>query len=139
MTHLKENRVNILRVLDQKNDIESELERLPKLQEQAKQYQDLGIDEKLKIIPLLEKEKHLRTRVKEDVERVKNALEVLRESLPDTVFLSDISLAELPNATVFQQKKKLLDELKQQGQVAASVLEEALQKSTEILVPLHKS
>ncbi len=139
VTHLKENRVNILRVLDQKNDIESELERLPKLQEQAKQYQDLGIDEKLKIIPLLEKEKHLRTRVKEDVERVKNALEVLRESLPDTVFLSDISLAELPNATVFQQKKKLLDELKQQGQVAASVLEEALQKSTEILVPLHKS
>lgn len=135
---LKENRDNILQVLDKKNELESELERLPILQEQAKQYQDLGIDEKLKIIPLLEKEKQLSTRVHEDLERVKNALEVLRDSLPDTVFLSDASLVELPNADLFQQNKKLLDELKEQGQTAATVLEEAVQRCTEKLMPLQQ-
>lgn len=67
-------------------DVEAEVERLPKLLDQAKQYQALGIEKKLKIIPKLEKEKQLKARVDEDVTRVKDAIEVLKDSLPDTVF-----------------------------------------------------
>ena len=37
--------------------IEADVERLPKLQDQAKQFTVLGLDEKLKVVPKLEKEK----------------------------------------------------------------------------------
>ncbi|MEY2343488.1 hypothetical protein I3679_000830 [Proteus mirabilis] len=56
LAKLKDNRESIKRVLGQKDDIEAEIERLPKLLDQAKQYQALGIDEKLELIPKLEKE-----------------------------------------------------------------------------------
>ncbi|MBF4291714.1 hypothetical protein, partial [Vibrio anguillarum] len=66
LAKLKENRESIKRALSQKNDVEAEVERLPKLLDHAKQYQALGIEEKLKIIPKLEKEKQLNARVDED-------------------------------------------------------------------------
>lgn len=70
LAKLKDNRESIKRVLGQKDDIEAEVERLPKLLDQAKQYQALGIDEKLELIPKLEKEKQLNDQIGEDVASV---------------------------------------------------------------------
>lgn len=135
---LKDNRESILQALSKKADIEAEVERLPKLQDQAKQYEDLGIDEKLKIIPLLENEKQLGNRAQNELERVDKALDVLKDSLPDTVFLSDNSLVKLPNAGLLKQEKEVLDKLKQQGRVAITVLEEALKVAASKLASIQE-
>ncbi len=87
LARLRDNRESIARALEQKADIEADIERLPKLIDQAKQFQVLGITEKLKITPKLEKEKQLNERVNEEVDRVKQAIDTLKDSLPDTIFL----------------------------------------------------
>ncbi|MCX2841297.1 AAA family ATPase [Microbulbifer thermotolerans] len=136
---LKENRESIKRALSQKDDIEAEVERLPKLLDQAKQYQALGIEEKLKIIPKLEKEKRLKARVDEDVTRVKDAIDTLKDSLPDMVFLSDNALDGLPHADLFRQQRAVLDDLKIGVQQALGQLEQLALKADEQLAPLKQS
>ncbi|MEY0273346.1 TrlF family AAA-like ATPase [Providencia rettgeri] len=139
LAKLKENRESIKRALSQKNDVEAEVERLPKLLDQAKQYQDLGIEEKLEIIPKLEKEKQLKERVDEDVTRVKDAIEALKDILPDTVFLSDSALDGLPHADLFRQQRVVLDALKTGVQQALVQLEQLALNADTQLAPLKQA
>ncbi len=139
LAKLKENRESIKRALNQKDDIEAEVEHLPKLLDQAKQYQALGIDEKLKIISKLEKEKQLNDRVSEDVTRVEDAIETLKDSLPDTVFLSDIALDGLPHADLLKQQRVELDSLKKGVQQALVQLEQLALNADTQLAPLKQS
>src|SRR5690554_1097069 len=139
LAKLKENRESIKHALSQKDDVEAEVERLPKLLDQAKQYQDLGIEEKLEIIPKLEKEKQLKERVDEDVTRVKDAIEALKDSLPDTVFLSDSALDGLPHADLFRQQRVVLDALKTGVQQALVQLEQLALNADTQLAPLKQA
>jgi len=139
LAKLKENRESIKRALSQKDDIEAEVESLPKLLDQAKQYQALGIDEKLKIIPKLEKEKQLNDRVSEDVSRVKDAIETLKDSLPDTVFLSDTALDDLPHADLLKQQRGVLDTLKTGMHQAIEQLERLVRSADTQLLPVRQS
>lgn len=139
LSRLNENRESINRALDQKNDIEAEVERLPKLLDQARQFQALGIDEKLKIIPKLEKEKQLNERINEELGRVKDAVDTLRDSLPDTIFLSDVSLNGLLHTDFLKQQRDILDRLKASLVQATEQLEKFVAASEETLLPIqHK-
>lgn len=139
LVKLKDNRESIKRALNQKDDVEAEVERLPKLMDQAKQYQALGIEEKLKIIPKLEKEKQLKVRVDEDVIRVKDAIEALKNSLPDTVFLSDSALDGLPHADLLRQQRIVLDALKAGVEQALVQLEQLAFNADTQLAQLKQS
>lgn len=139
LAKLKENRESIKRALNQKDDVEAEVERLPKLLDQAKQYQALGIEEKLKIIPKLEKEKQLKARVDEEVGRVKDAIESLKDSLSDTVFLSDSALESLPHAELLKQQRGILDALKTGVQQALRQLKQLALNADTQLAPLKQS
>ncbi|HFX6305741.1 TrlF family AAA-like ATPase [Acinetobacter baumannii] len=135
---LKENRESINRALNQKDDIEAEVERLPKLQEQAKQFQALGIEEKLKVIPKLEKEKQLNERVNDDITRVKTAIETLKDSLPDTIFISDASLEGLPHADLLKQQRGILETLKLDLTQQLGQLEQLASTTTTQLLPIQQ-
>ena len=136
---LKENRESISRALSQKDDIEAEVERLPKLLEQVKQFQNLGMEEKLKIIPKLEKEKQLNERVSEEVSRVKMAIETLKDSLPDTVFISDASLEGLPHADLLKQQRGILEKLKLDLTQQLGQLEQLVQTTSIQLLPIQQT
>ncbi len=93
--------------------VEGELSRLPKLEEQAKQFKQLGIDEKLKIIPLLENEKRLKERIdEEEIKNLEEAFEQIIDAMPDTAFLSEKALEKLPHSETLKKIKKELDTLK---------------------------
>lgn len=136
---LKENRASIEQALSQKAEIETDVERLPKLQEQAKQFQALGLDEKLKIIPKLEKEKQLNSRATEELDRVKEAIDTLKESLPDTVFLSDASLDGLPHTALLKQQREILDALKTSFIQNIQQLEELSVQALTTLSPVQQA
>lgn len=136
---LKENRESIKRALNQKDDIETEVERLPKLLEQVKQFQALGIDEKLKIIPKLEKEKQLNERVSEDMGRVKEAIEAIKDSLPDTVFISDTNLDGLPHENLLKQQRGILETLKLGLTQQLGQLEQLVDTTTAQLFPIQQT
>lgn len=139
LAKLKDNRESIKRVLGQKDDIEAEVERLPKLLDQAKQYQALGIDEKLELIPKLEKEKQLNDQIGEDVASVQLAIDALKDSLPDTLYLSDTNLDGLPHAELLKQQREVLNALKTGVQQTLEQLEQLTLNANQQLLPVKQS
>jgi ABC-type lipoprotein export system ATPase subunit len=135
---LKNNRESIKTALAQKLELEEAIERLPKLEEQAKQYKQLGIEEKLNVIPKLEKEKQLNERVNEDVERVCKSLETLQDNLPDAVFLNDTHLDGLPHKGLLQQQRSILERLKAEMMQVHQQFEQRVNTAKQELVPIEQ-
>jgi len=98
--------------LSNEDDLSQDIARLPKLNEQVAQFKALGIEEKLKQVPLLEKERQLKPRMDEEVQNVEDAAQSLEESLPDLVFLSDKALERLPHAPLLRRGREALESLK---------------------------
>ena len=110
---LAENRKKLLEAQEQVAAIEDEVTRLPKLEEQLGQFKTLGLEEKLKIVPLLETEKRLQKRaIEEESQNLDKAFQSVRDCLPDTVFLSDSTIAYLPHTKSFQKLRVALDGLR---------------------------
>jgi len=130
---LVENRKKLLDATAQKDDLESQVGRLPKLTEQVQQFKSLGLEEKLARVPLLERERQLAKRVSEELERVGEALATLEESLPDTAFLSDKALDGLPHASVLVAMRSALDTLGKDFTTCLAALRQGLiQASTSV-------
>ena len=108
---LTENRERLLGAVRQKDDLQAQVGRLPKLTEQVQQFQSLGLENKLALVPKLERERQLSNRVSEELNRVADGLTSLEDSLPDTAFLSDKAMDGMPDATVLAQMRRTLDVL----------------------------
>jgi len=109
---LLSNRETIISAQDKLSDIEANVSKLPKLLEQEEQFKELGLEEKLKVIPRLESEKRIKSLVEEELKTVETAIKVFSDSLPDTAFLSEQSLKDLPHAEYLKKIKECLDSLK---------------------------
>ncbi|MFP4165270.1 MAG: TrlF family AAA-like ATPase [Chitinispirillaceae bacterium] len=113
LTALRENRNKLQKALEGKAAVEDELTKLPKLQERVQQFKALGIEDKLKVIPLLETEKRLKQRIaEEELANLEQAFVQASDALPDTVFLSDSTVEKLPHAGILKIIKSKLDKLK---------------------------
>lgn len=108
---LGENRERLLAAARQKDELQAQVARLPKLTEQAQQFATLGLESKLALVPRLERERQLAKRVNEELLRVTHGINSLEDALPDTVFLSDKVLEELPHAQTFAAMRTTLVEM----------------------------
>lgn len=108
---LAENREKLLSTTRQKDELQAQVARLPKLFEQVQQFKALGLESKLALVPQLERERQLAKRVVEELGRVADGLARLEESLPDTAFLSDKALDGLPHPDVLGKMRAALDGL----------------------------
>jgi len=148
---LLKNRHDIQSAITALQEIESDVSRLPKLQEQASQFASLGLEDRLKAVPLWEREKQLAVRFRKEVQGLSDAVRTLRESIPDPIFLSETALHGLPHHTelsalrerlsVFVQSmtepigtlEALAGEANASGNIAISALEEAISKDETAL------
>ena len=108
---LRENSERLAKAQEQKDEIERHIAQLPKLEEQVRQFKEQGLEEKLKQVPLLEKERQLGPRILEEVKRTRDGQRQFDESLPDLVFLNDKVLESLPHAELLQRGRALLENL----------------------------
>ena len=108
---LTDNRSKLLTAARQKDELQAQVARLPKLTEQVQQFRSLGLEDKLALVPQLEREKQLAARVSEELARVAEGLTSLNDSLPDTAFLSDKALDGLPHALILIKMRAALDGL----------------------------
>lgn len=108
---LKQNAERLLGAQEQKDELEGKMAQLPKLQEQVRQFKEQGLEEKLKQVPLLEKERQLGPRMMEELERTRSGQRQLAEALPDLVFLSEKALDGLPHAELLRRGRKVLEDL----------------------------
>lgn len=108
---LGENRDKLLTSARQKDELQAQVARLPKLTEQVLQFKSLGLESKFGLVPQLEREKQLSKRVTEELGRVADGLASLEDSLPDTAFLSDKALEGLPHGDALAKMRAALDAL----------------------------
>lgn len=114
---LSENRKKLIDAMNAVASIEDDVARLPKLEEQAGQFKSLGIEDKLKIVPLLESEKRLLTRViEEEASNLDQAFQAVRDSLPDTVFLGETAIAHFPHAETLHEIRNVLEKLQRDAE-----------------------
>ena len=111
---LKENTEQLTKTQARKEEVEERIERLPKLEEQVKQFQEQGLEKQLEVLPLLEKERQIGPRIAEEVKRVRDSHRAFEESLPDLVFLNDTVLENLPHRAVIERGRGILTKLKKQ-------------------------
>jgi ABC-type lipoprotein export system ATPase subunit len=114
---LAENRQKLIEAQNNVAAIEDEVARLPKLEEQVGQFKSLGLEDKLKIVPFLETEKRLLKRVlEEEGTNLDQAFQTVRDSLPDTVFLSESALSNLPHADNLRKIRETLNKLRDEAE-----------------------
>ncbi len=114
LQELVKNREKLSKALDREAETEDEIARLPKLEAQVNQFKSLGLEGKLKIIPLLETEKNLQKRVNEqELKNINASFEAIKDNLPDTTFLSDKVLKKLLHKKEFLKIRDELDNLKE--------------------------
>jgi ABC-type lipoprotein export system ATPase subunit len=143
---LKDNKERLAKARNQLDELEGKVQQLPKMEEEAQQYKKLGLEEKLKIIPLLEREKQLGDRAEEELSRVETAVQSLEESLPDTTFLNEAAISSLPHQDLLVPVKTTLDAVSQDCLALFEALEKdlpefriSLEQQIELLRSVVKS
>lgn len=110
---LRDNQQKLTKSLTDLDELNAQVERLPKLEEQLRGFDGLGIKEKLAKTSLLEREREIVKTATERVQSFRDALTDLRDSLPALDFINDEALEGLPDAAELLAMRTTLDELKQ--------------------------
>lgn len=105
-------RNNISELTSSVSSLESDVEVLKTHEEDENRYKELGIDQQLKLLPIVESERSAFKRVSEKVETLKNALKEFAESIPCSEFLTEELIEEFPDKKIFENAKSALIELK---------------------------
>lgn len=132
---LAENAQKLIKARADLDELTEKVSRLPRLGEQLKGFQDLGIETKLAKAPLYARERQLVDRVGQEIARLESGMQVLRESLLDLTFLSDKALDGLPDAHLLVNIRGELERLR--GDVAKyqAALQEAVSSGKAALGP----
>ncbi len=95
---LKDNQQKLTKALTDLDELNAQVERLPKLEEQLRGFDELGIKEKLAKASLLAREREIARAATDDVQSFRDALSDLRDSLPDLDFINNDALQGVPDA-----------------------------------------
>lgn len=109
---LRENQHKLVKSLGDVDELKERIARLPRLVEQLRGFQDLGIQEKLAKTPLFARERQIAERSWEEIRRLREGLNSLQDNLPDLTFISDKALEGLPNAALLDPVRNILDQLR---------------------------
>lgn len=109
---LKENQQELSKSLTDLDELNAEIESLPRLEEQLQGFDELGIKEKLAKTSLLAREREIAKTATEGVQSFRAALSDMRGRLPDLDFINDQALEGLPDAAQLLAMRTTLDELK---------------------------
>jgi hypothetical protein len=138
---LRGNSERLLRALEQRDEIEQQIAQLPKLEEQIQQFKKQGLGKQLKLVPLLERERHLSPRMEEEIGRVRDVVHQLQDSFPNLVFLNDKALSGLPHAELLRKGRGILETLdkvlrRKLGEIA-QIIEHSCQSLQQVVHELQ--
>lgn len=109
---LASTRNNISDLTSNISSLESDVEDLKAYEEDEKRYKELGIDQQLKILPVVESERSTFNTASEKVATLKEALKEFSGSIPCGEFITEESIKEFPDKAIFENSKLALIELK---------------------------
>lgn len=110
---LTENQRQLVQSLSDLDDLKAQVDRLPKLEEQLRGFEELGFKEKLAKTSLLAREREIVKSATESTQSLRDALDVFRDKLPDLTFISDEALEEVPDVTNLVAMRTILERISQ--------------------------
>jgi len=109
---LEDNVSRLIKAEESLSELQGKIAQLPKLEEEANQYKKLGVEDISKVVPKLERERTLFVRIQEELKTISSAIDTVENSLPDTIFISDNIICELPHSEDFKSIRLSFNELK---------------------------
>ncbi len=125
---LATNRERLIKANKEYERLDEEVSKEDKLKEKAAQFKSLGIVDKLKNAQLLEKEKTIQIKNKEQFDFLKKWM-MNYQAIFDLAFLQDIYLQELPNKASIVEVRKIFVDLQTTLNKLVEQAEQALQKA----------
>jgi ABC-type lipoprotein export system ATPase subunit/predicted metal-dependent phosphoesterase TrpH len=105
-------RNNISDLTSSVSSLESDVEDLKAHEEDENRYKELGIDQQLKLLPIVESERSTFSTVSEKIENLNSALKEFSESIPCSDFITDELTKDYPDKEIFEKAKAALIEFK---------------------------
>lgn len=134
---LKENQQKLTKSLADLDELNALVESLPKLEEQLRGFDDLGIKEKLAKTSLLAREREIAKSATNCVQSFRDALSEFSTSFPELDFISDAALEGLPDATQLIDIRATLDGIKQGFTVNLAAMQSLLDEGVEKFTSQH--
>lgn len=116
---LQDNADKLAKALDDKDGLQAEVNKLPKLQEQLQGFDALGLRDKLARVPLLERERQIDARMQDELRRMQAAAEAFEGALPDLAFITDKAVEGLPHAALLVAMRGALQALQDKARLIA--------------------
>ena len=126
---LRENGESLEKCMSKKDEIDQQIAQLPKLEEQVRLFKESGLEDKMRQVPLLEKERSLVPRILNEAKQVREGLRSLEESQPDLVFLSDKVIDGMPHKTLLLESRLILEKLSHELRQKAEAIDELVSTS----------
>jgi energy-coupling factor transporter ATP-binding protein EcfA2 len=124
---LRETRESVLSTRRKRQDIDEQLEQLPKLKAQLAQYKDAGLEQRLEAKTKLVKEKSILGQLEEKVEAIEAVRDDLDERLPlSTAVAEGDTVEDLPNQPLLEDAVAVVQKLSQASEGARQRLETAI-------------
>jgi len=112
-TRLSANQEKLSKSFFQYDELKDQVDRLPKLEEQLRGFEELGIKEKLAKTSLVAREREIAKSAVEYGQSLRSALQNFKELLPDLEFINDEALRGLPDAAELTSIRITLEALSQ--------------------------
>lgn len=130
---LQDNQQKLVKTIGEIDDLKGQIARLPRIVEQLRGFESLGIQEKLSRTPLFARERQIAERVVDEVRHLHEGLTGLQDNLPDVAFISDRALEGLPNSGLLSIAREILVKLRQTFLRHLAELKEDLAQENERL------
>lgn len=134
---LKENQQKLTKSLSDLDDLKAQVDRLPKLEEQLRGFEELDIKEKLAKTSLLVREREIAKSATESLQSLRDALADFRDGLPDLAFIADEALEGVPDAAQLVAMRKTLEGLNQSFAGQLTTMETLLDQGGQEFTTKH--
>ena len=128
---LKANQQSISKSMTDLDDLATQVNRLPNLEEQLHGFEDLGVKEKLAKTSLLAREREMAKSAKQAIHEVEQAVPTFTGYFPELSFISDEALEGVPDIDALvamrQTLEKLTADCAQHLQAMQGLVDEAVQ------------
>ena len=129
---LEKNRLSIIEVRRELEQIEERLATLPVLEETLERYKQAGLEERLREQSLLVREERVLDSIPERMRTFDECLDLLQQEIPiDRAFLSPKALEDLPGGEILTDANQVLEQLNHEIEQIANKLQEALKRANE--------
>ncbi len=111
---LIENQRTLAKSLSDLDDVMAQVNRLPKLEEQLRGFDELGIKEKLAKTSLLAREREIAKSAADGIQSFRGAVADFSAEFPDLAFINDDALEGLPDAAELVTMRTTLERISQE-------------------------